>query len=131
MSKLTCPLRMSAVRTTRLAMAHPGHQHDPQRDTRPWQVSRPTQPSTSAVRGGASLDKWVSGPSGAAISWRATSLVWVSSSWAAHHLRSSPQPSREVLVSHHNHCPVESFEELRVDPPLPACHNTASTRSKW
>jgi integrase len=26
------------------------------------------------------LDKWVSGPSGAAISWRATSLVWVSSS---------------------------------------------------
>src|SRR5215211_4712167 len=55
MSKLTCPLRMSAVRTTRLAMAHPGHQHDPQRDTRPWQVSRPTQPSTSAVRGGASL----------------------------------------------------------------------------
>src|SRR5215218_7891344 len=77
------------------------------------------------------LDKWVSGPSGAAISWRATSLVWVSSSWAAHHLRSSPQPSREVLVSHHNHCPVESFEELRVDPPLPACHNTASTRSKW
>ena len=22
------------------------------------------------------LDKWVSGPSGAAISWRATSLVW-------------------------------------------------------
>jgi hypothetical protein len=35
------------------------------------------------------LDKWVSGPSGAAISGRATSLVWVSSSWAAHHLRSS------------------------------------------
>src|SRR5215208_4569466 len=25
------------------------------------------------------LDKWVSGPSGAAICWRATSLVWVSS----------------------------------------------------
>ena len=35
------------------------------------------------------LDKWVSGPSGAAIFWRATSLVWVSTSWAAHHLRSS------------------------------------------
>jgi hypothetical protein len=34
------------------------------------------------------LDKWVSGPSGAAISRRATSLVWVSSPWAAHHLRS-------------------------------------------
>ena len=31
------------------------------------------------------LDKWVSGPSGAAISCRATSLVWVSSPWAAHH----------------------------------------------
>jgi hypothetical protein len=44
---------------------------------------------------------------------------------------SEASKSIATVVSHHNHCPAESFEELRVEPPLPACRNTATTRSRW
>src|SRR4051794_40958279 len=50
---------MSAVLTTRLVIAHPHpslHPTTRPRYRRSTQVSRPTQPPTSAVRGGASLD---------------------------------------------------------------------------
>jgi hypothetical protein len=80
-------------------------------------------------------DKWVAGPSGAAIFWRATSLLLdlliLGSSSPPIAFMINPQAVyRPSSVG--NSSVAKSFEELRVVPlPQAACRKTARTRSRW